>query len=146
MKLEILERFVGKDQDIWDSKDISSLFKRYGRKAVLYETDNITNNNVLVFKYRDMFDTDKKIIRFMKNTDSDYLYIIDFLKKYVKSVTFILWVVEKPLQILYKILCERLILGNDLEDKTEALAALDELVNVIKQEKNIIKEENIHGK
>ncbi len=53
---------------------------------------------------------------------------------------------EKPLQILYKILCERLILGNDLEDKTEALAALDELVNVIRQEKNIIKEENIHGK
>lgn len=144
MKLEVLERFVRKDQDLWDIKDIDRLVQRYGKKAVFFETEGITNKNIRVLKCRDQIDNDKKILKFMKRENDEYLYIIDFLNEYVEAIDFIFWVMEKPLQILYKILCERLIFNSDMKEDSIEIIKLHELTENIRRQREIeIKEEDI---
>lgn len=149
MKLQTLELFIRKDQDLWDNGDIERLIKRFGSRVIYTETEGITNENFIVHKSRYLIDNDKKILEFMRMKNKEYLYIIDILKEYIDACNVMFWTEEIPLQRLYKILCERITTDEDINTESAESLKLVELVNFIKDKKeSIIKveEEDQNGK
>lgn len=142
MKLKTLEDYIEKSEYLWDSKDINKLIHRYGKENVLYETPGITNINVKVFKYRDMAGNDEIILNFINRKNKEYSYVLDYINDYMESIDYLFWSLEKPLQIIYKILCERLIREEKPEDVGEHLNKLDTLIENMKYQRiKNIKEE-----
>lgn len=115
MKLETLERFLNKDQDLWTREDLDKLISRYGKTAIFYDTVGLNNRLFLLFKCRDMLENDKKILDFIEGKSDDFSYIILFIDKYTMYLDFVMWPSEIGLHLIYKILCNRFLV-EDHED------------------------------
>lgn len=135
MKLETLERFLNKDQDTWDLDDISKITGKYGKNAIFYDTDGITNSFVALFKFRDMINNDETISDFIKFKNDDYSYIINFIRDYTSKIELIQWPTETPLQKLYRILCERFLNDIDIANRDDISKELKELSYYLYQTK-----------
>lgn len=127
MKIETLERFLNKDQDLWNRQDLDKLIQKYGKKVIFYETGGLSNKLFLLFKHRHMSENDNTIVDFMSGKNKSYLYIIDYINSYVDTIEFVLWPSEIALQIIYKILCESILSDNNLDSKSEEYKKLKEL-------------------
>lgn len=145
MKIETLERFLNKDQDLWTRQDLDKLTGKYGKNAIFYDTDGLNNKLFLLFKYRHMSENDSTIVDFISGKNKSYLYIIDYIKDYVDTIEFVLWPSEIALQTIYKILCESILSDDSLDSKSEEYKKLKELAYkisilrynwIIKMEKN----------
>lgn len=131
MKLETLEHFLNKDQELWNREDIDKLTEKYGKNAVFYDTEGITNRLLNLFKFRNMSENDEKISKFMLDKNKEYVYIIDYLMEYLDYIDFIFWPSEISLHVIYKILCEKMISDSNLEDHSEEHIKLKQLVHKI---------------
>lgn len=129
MKLETLEHFLNKDQSLWNREDIDKLAGKYGNNAIFYDTEGITNRLIMLFKFRDMSMNDEKISNFMSNKNKDYLYIIDYVSNYLDCIDFVFWPSETALQVVYKILCERILSDSDIKDHSEQYIKLKQLIH-----------------
>lgn len=131
MKLDTLEHFLGKEQGFWSREDIDKIIGKYGKRAVFYDTEGISNKLLLLFKYRDMSDNDTVISDFIMNKNKEYLYIIKYIMEYIDHIEFVFWPSETALQIVYKILCERILSDDNLKDYSEEYIKLKQLAHKI---------------
>lgn len=131
MKLETLEHFINKEQDLWKREDIDKVIGKYGKNAIFYDTDGITNRLVRLFKFRDMSTNDKTISNFVSNKNNDYIYVINYLKDYIDTIDFIFWPSETALQVIYKILCNRILSDEKLKEYSEEYISLKQLAQKI---------------
>ena len=109
MKIETLERFLNKDQDLWTVKILINSQGNTVKNAIFYDTEGLNNKLFLLFKYRHMSENDSTIVDFISGKNKSYLYIIDYIKDYVDTIEFVLWPSEIALQTIYKILCESIL-------------------------------------
>jgi len=131
MKLETLEHFLNKDQSLWNREDIDKLTSKYGNTAIFYDTLGITNKLVMLFKHRDMSIKDNKIIEFIEGKNKEYIYVIDYLGRYLDYIEFVFWPSEKALHTIYKILCERVLSDYELKKDSEEYIKLKKLYKKI---------------
>lgn len=106
---------------------MEKLLGKYGKNAVFYDTDGITNNLINLFKYRDMAENNKIISDFLIGKNKDYIFIIDYLSKYIEYIEFVMWPLEITLQVTYKILCDRIMSDKELKSTSDEYKKLKEL-------------------
>ena len=131
MKLETLEHFLNKEQELWNREDIDKLTGKYGKRAIFYDTEGLSNRLVNLFKFREKAETDEIISGFMSGENKNYSYIIEFLMEYVDYIDFVFWPSEMALQVIYKILCERIISDESLKEFSEEYIKLKQLAHKI---------------
>lgn len=133
MKLETLERFLNKDQDSWNREDLEKLTGKYGKTAIFYDTEELSNRIFLLFKCRDMMENDKIITGFITGKNDDYNYIINFIGEYINYIDFTLWPLEIGLHVIYKTLCERFI--NEEEKDSLIELKIKKLAKIISEKR-----------
>ena len=132
MKLETLETFLNKDQELWNREDIEKLRIKYGDNAVFYDTSpHISNRLLMLLKHRDIAVNDVIILDFITNKNTEYVYVIDYISNYIDHIDFVFWPAEKPLYITYKILCEKVLSDTELKYHSETHIKLKELAKKI---------------
>jgi len=78
-----------------------------------------------------MSDNDTVISDFIMNKNKEYLYIIKYIMEYIDHIEFVFWPSETALQIVYKILCERILSDDNLKDYSEEYIKLKQLAHKI---------------
>jgi len=68
---------------------MDKLIMKYGKTSIFYDTDGITNRLFMLFKFRDMSENDKNILDFIETRNKKYMYIINYLDKYIESIDFV---------------------------------------------------------
>jgi hypothetical protein len=110
---------------------LEKLTEKYGKTAIFYDVDGLTNRFFLLFKHRHMSENDQMILDFISGKKSNYLYIIDYISSYIECIDFVFWPAEIALHTIYKILCERIIGDETLNSDTEEYKKLRDLAKKI---------------